>query len=83
MELLELASTHNVRANSLQLAHKKHMQSFIELYGDDIVPKWHYAFHLADKIASLMNCFVLERKHRVAKRVANSMHDTSAEYEVT
>ena len=30
-----------------------------------------------------MNCFVLERKHRVAKRIAKSMRNTAAEYEVT
>jgi hypothetical protein len=49
------------------------MESFVQLYGHDVKPKFHYQIHLVTalrKIGRTLSCFSPERRHMVAKRSA-------------
>ncbi|CAE7341309.1 unnamed protein product [Symbiodinium sp. CCMP2592] len=50
------------------------------------VPKNHMTMHLPEFLSRhgrLLSCFVHERKHKLVKRFANNMKDTSRSYEAT
>ena len=61
---------------------KKHFESFRRAYGDDYVrPKHHYSLHVPKQIARhqfLYDCFVLERKHQLAKAEIANMKQIAA-----
>jgi hypothetical protein len=54
---------------------EEHHELFLAVYGSSaFIPKSHYCMHLADVLQYLqcnMSSFVVERKHRCAKRIAN------------
>ena len=54
---------------------ERHHSLFTDLYGvDGTIPKYHYTMHLPDVMEAHgvnMSSFVVERKHRCAKRIAN------------
>ena len=56
---------------------EKFLDKFIEAFGIEwMTPKFHWMLHFGDHLRKhswLLNCFVLERKHRVAKRYATEM----------
>jgi hypothetical protein len=53
----------------------RHHRLFLELYGEDMAyPKFHYVLHMPEVLRnqqSNFSCFVVERKHRVGKSIAN------------
>lgn len=75
---LKLGATRDTDA--LLAATQQFMQLHKLAYGSDHVrPKHHYAFHLPGQIqrdGCLLDAFVLERKHRVAKRIATACDNT-------
>ena len=70
----------------LQRALDAHARSFTALYGDEVVtPKFHYGIaHMVpqlERMGFLPACFVLERKHKVAKRFGDHVVNTSAQWD--
>ena len=65
----------------LKLLQKSHLQAFIACYGEEQVrPKHHYSLHIGDQCLEhgmMLDCFVLERKHKQLKNAANNVHNTS------
>ena len=58
-----------------RLAHEilAHARLFVELYPNNVKPKFHMAFHIIPDAMRLLKClstFVTERKHRTTKRAA-------------
>ena len=57
------------------------LEEFVKAFGYEMqVPKFHWLLHLAEilgRLGFLLNCFVLERKHRIAKRYATDLYNTS------
>lgn len=80
-----LGKDKQVEVNSLELALKKHCVAFLNAHGpDSVVPKFHYAQHLADllrKHGLLLSCFTHERKHKVLKQFANQVHNAGDWFE--
>ena len=62
-----------------------YMQEFQALFGAEcMTPTFHMAMHfpaLLERYGSLPSCFVHERKHRVSKRFANEIQNTSSAWE--
>jgi hypothetical protein len=58
------------------------LDKFVHAFGYDwMTPKFHWLLHLAEalqRLGLLLNCFVLERKHRIAKRYATDLANTSS-----
>lgn len=70
----------------IQRAIAAHARSFSALYGDEAVtPKFHYGCtHMVQQLSRLgflPACFVLERKHKVAKKFGDHVVNTSAEWD--
>jgi len=78
--LSQLKSGATRDTDALLTATQQFMQLHKSAYGSEhIRPKHHYAFHLPDQIkrdGCLLDAFVLERKHRVAKRIATACDNT-------
>ena len=65
------------------------VENFLDLFKkawgcEWMIPKFHWLLHFpaqlsATKFGKLLNCFCLERKHRVAKRYAEQLTNTSRE----
>ena len=61
------------------------VERFLELFSDAfgiewMIPKFHWMLHFGDHLRNwklLLNCFVLERKHRVPKRYASDLKNIS------
>jgi len=57
------------------------LEKFVAAFGADyLTPKCHWLLHLPEcllKFGVLLNCFALERKHRIAKRYATELQNTS------
>lgn len=68
--------------DKLAVLQKRHFESFRRAYGDDYVrPKHHYSLHVPKQIARhqfLYDCFVLERKHQLAKAEIANMRQIAA-----
>jgi len=64
----------------LQELQQKHLRQFLTTYGEDWArPKHHYSLHIPLQLMHdrfLLDCFVLERKHRLVKRQANHVTNT-------
>ena len=65
----------------LQNAQDEHLAMFCDTYGPErVIPKHHYAMHIAAQIRSsgiLLDTFVLERKHRSLKAIAEHVAKTA------
>lgn len=73
--------------DKLQQLQQEHLQLFINCYGPDYVkPKHHYSLHIPEQMRRdkfLLDTFVLERKHRIAKAAAgNISHNSNYEKSV-
>ena len=68
----------------LKQLQRTQLMNCIQAYGEDTIkPKHHYSLHVGDQLLKhglLVDCFVLERKHRATKRAANLI-ENSATYE--
>jgi len=66
----------------LKLAQRRHLKAFMKCYGQKAVrPKHHYSLHIGDQCLQrqiLLDCFVMERKHRETKRAANQIQKTAS-----
>ena len=74
IEMIMNSCRYAIDGSALSHGVKAYMGLFRELYGDDLMPpKFHQLVHFVRFISALgwfPNCWVLERKHRVAKRFA-------------
>lgn len=77
LDNLRLASAGKITGDDLHASILTHLQAFKAAYGEDrMVPKAHYAMHLAEQLKAhgiLLTCFVHERRHKEIKRFANQM----------
>ena len=80
VDLIVASSRITVPPSKLLVAVEKFLQLFVDVWGHDwMVPKFHWLLHLPSvlrRFGSLLNCFCLERKHRVAKRYATDLTKT-------
>jgi hypothetical protein len=71
-----------VLPSDLLAAVEKFLALFVSAFGVEwLTPKFHWLLHFHKhllKFGILLNCFVLERKHRVAKRYAEQMQNKSS-----
>ena len=76
VELILLSARRRVSGAQYVHACRLFLQSFKNVYGAEwATPKFHSAIHFApllDRWQTLPNCFVLERKHKLPKRLAMS-----------
>ena len=81
IELIVASARIYVPPEKLLTAVERFLHLFVEAWGfEKMVPKFHWLLHLwkqLQKIHSLMNCFCLERKHRVPKRYATELTNVS------
>ena len=67
--------------NKLRTLQENHMQAFLACYGESAVkPKHHFSRHIPDHLAAhgfLYDAWTVERKHRVAKRISNTIENTT------
>ena len=67
-------------ARLLGLIHR-FLEAFTAIFGFEwLTPKCHWLLHLPDalrRFGRLLGCFVLERKHRMPKRYATELQNTS------
>ena len=61
---------------------EKFLEAFVDVWGYEwMTPKFHWLLHLVDQLRELkrlLNCFYLERKHKVAKRYATELAHMSS-----
>ena len=66
---------------TLLAAGHRFLHLYVTAFGYDYMfPKMHWLLHFAETLAQfgvLLNCFVLERKHRMPKRYADELKNTS------
>lgn len=87
VRLIQRCSRLQVDPDELQLELCKYLDAFKRLYGEEwMVPKFHFAIHFPDylrRFGFVPSCFVLERKHKVPKRFANEVTNTSSAWEAS
>ena len=78
--LMQIQTAKDVSPNALHTAIIDHLTAHQKAYGELLwKPKHHYVTHLADSLAHhgvLLACFLMERKHKVLKRMADTRHCT-------
>ena len=81
VELIVASSRTPLQPKTLLTAVEKFLQLFKTAWGCCwMTPKFHWLLHLHDqlgKLGNLLNCFCLERKHRVPKRYATDIANVS------
>ena len=84
-ELIWKSSRHKIDADRLQSLSGKFMVEFRRLYGPEAMTiKFHEMMHFPAFLRTwsyIPNCFVLERKHKHAKRFANEVRNTNGPWE--
>jgi hypothetical protein len=87
LDLLLAIPKGQITVAALQCAIDAHSKAFQNVYGTSHwIPKHHYALHLPAMMKRhkfLLTCFVHERKHKIIKRLANQLHNTSAKFEAS
>ncbi|CAE7337656.1 unnamed protein product [Symbiodinium sp. KB8] len=82
LDALQLCATGRVDADNLEEKLCRHLRKYVEVYGPDkVLPKGHYALHLADSLREheiLLSCFVHERRHRSVKQIADQLDSMKA-----
>ena len=82
LDALQLCATGRVDADALEEKLCRHLRKYVEVYGPDkVLPKGHYALHLADSLREheiLLSCFVHERRHRSVKQIADQLDSMKA-----
>ena len=85
LELVSSCARGVVTPEQLEKAVVQHVSSFKALYGvGPMIIKFHYSLHFPlflHRWGYLPSCFTLERKHRVPKRYANQISNTSHTWE--
>ena len=85
LELIMKSSRCSVDPSELQQCISSHLRGFALLYGEYVMTiKFHQTMHLPKylrKYGFLLNCFVHERKHRMPKRFANHVTNTTGNWE--
>ena len=81
VEIIVGTARNDVRPEQLLGRVHKFLELFVAAFGyDSQVPKFHWLLHLPEILARLgflLNCFVLERKHRMGKRYATDLSNIS------
>ena len=81
IELIVATSRGAVQPKELLKAAERFLQYFEDAWGCEwMVPKFHWLLHFWRQLANLkmlLNCFCLERKHRVPKRYATDLANIS------
>ena len=84
VELLIASSRRFVDPLALRDAYCQYLSLFKDLFGPQCVtPKFHMAMHLWNfmlRFGFVPNCFVLERKHRVAKRFGDAVTNANSNW---
>ncbi|CAE7280048.1 unnamed protein product [Symbiodinium sp. CCMP2592] len=87
LRMLRKATQGGLDPAALRGAIKEHCELYLANYGAEYwVPKNHMTMHLPEFLSRhglLLSCFVHERKHKLVKRFANNMKNTSRSYEAT
>jgi hypothetical protein len=87
IETIRKASRCNINAGELRAASEAYLADFKKLYGPEcMITKFHAVLHFSlflERWAYLPNCWVLERKHKAAKRFANEIRNTSGRWEAS
>jgi len=82
VDIILATSRISVAATRLLDAVEKFLQLFVDVWGFEwMTPKFHWLLHLPSvlrRFMKLLSCFCLERKHRVAKRYATELANTSS-----
>ena len=77
LDNLRLASAGKITGDDLHASILTHLQAFKAAYREDrMVPKAHYAMHLAEQLKAhgiLLTCFVHERRHKEVAGVETSL----------
>lgn len=85
IEMLQKVARETVSAVDLQRYIREHLDRAKSSWGEEWwIPKCHLALHLPlqlSKFGSLQSCFVHERKHKIVKKLANVVMDTSRDFE--
>ena len=85
VELIRKSSRAVIDPVVLRARTESYLSSFKHLYGaDSMPPKFHSSLHFSfwlTKWRHVPNCFVLERKHKQAKKFANEVRNTSGAWE--
>jgi hypothetical protein len=81
VDLITITARVNVDPAALRNIVHKFLRLFVAAFGYEwMTPKFHWLLHFAKILARfgvLLNCFVLERKHRLPKRYATDLANTS------
>jgi hypothetical protein len=81
VDLITNTQRFTVSPHALRDAVHKFLSLFTETFGFEwLTPKFHWLLHFAKSLqvlGVLLNCFALERKHRIAKRYATEIENTS------
>ena len=85
--LLEVCHSSMKRALSPEVLHHaatQHLVAFKKAHGEAAcVPKHHFMMHVAQsfqRTGYLLNCYVMERKHKAVKLIANNRHTVSKQW---
>ena len=77
VELVDATARISVRPADLEASVHRFLETFVVAFGSEwLTPKAHWLLHLPallQRFGRLLNCFALERKHRVPKRYANEL----------
>ncbi len=81
VDLITNTQRFTVSPHALRDAVHKFLSLFTETFGFEwLTPKFHWLLHFAKSLqvlGVLLNCFALERKHRIEKRYATEIENTS------
>ena len=85
LDMLQAQDTGLVTADALDAENQAHLKGFLASYGPDgTIPKFHKLMHQGRQYRrhkKLISCWVLERKHKVAKRFSQDVTNTSIDWE--
>ena len=81
VDFIVVSARSHLDPTKLDDAVEKFLDMFVDAFGIEwVIPKFHWLLHFGDHLKRfkvLLNCFVLERKHRWAKRYATELQNIS------
>ena len=76
VDLIVAVPTLKIHPSRILAASEDFLEKFVSAWGHEwTIPKFHWLLHFHQQL--LLNCFCLERKHRVPKRYAGDLKNTS------
>jgi len=85
--LIEASSRVHVDASLLEASVDTYLRLYLSLYGSkSMIIKFHWLHHFPvflRRWGRLPSCFALERKHRIPKRYANNIRNTSSSFDAS